>query len=924
MASVLERLRDALVPDYELERELGGGGMGVVFLARDTALDRRVAIKIVRPELATARATERFLREAKLLAQLKHPNIMPVHRAGEAGGFAYYVMDFCEDETLHARLERGPLGPPEAVRLGRQLLEGLEAVHRAGLVHRDIKPANVFLLGDRAVLGDFGLAIPETVGTSTPTEPAGFVGTPGYTPPEQAAGGVVTARTDLYAVGVVLYEALSGKRWYAPAPEGAPDWSGVPAALRPVLRRALSWSPDRRWRDAASFRRALVSEERGPARWRAALAGLPVVAVLLAWLVWPRPAPPDPSMRFVRVRAFDPSGVPGRPMLGDSLARLVAGDLAGIPEIVVLSPTDTGGRAAVELGGTLHASGAMLCARALLEPSRRPAAPLPEICAPSEPLVALADSLARQVMLTIWTGDQPLIADLPRNAIPSTPRGVAEWARAERLFAQGRWGEAYQAYLDAERTDTTCWLCTWRLYWVESWRALPHDEDRFRRFLAHSGVLPPQYRSVMRASALPVAERLDTLRRAALQYPHFFFAWWFLGEEQFHRGPMVGRWRREALESFVRATELSPTFAPAWEHLAWLRTAEGDSAGAHQALDQWARAMGGEPRDTFSLTLRAFITTGFAWRFTSSANAERVTRASLLTPEILASPDLAAGPRLMSTAEVPRAAVWLGARLAEMTGRPHLARSGLLGQAFGYVALGQPDSTQARLDELLRRFPEPELVLFAAEFVGTLAYLDPDGVPGSRATERTLARLASPGTVSAGEAERAARILALLTGGPAVAGGTAELDRFSHAEELARQRRWREAIARTEPLVADPIRTFSDPVVRALVRFGRADWFTQMGNTDAARRELRWSEHSTMDVGFPVGPPQGAEVDWSLRTLARWRLATMLDQANQRDDETCLAYLRVADAWARGSGVFRARADTARRRAVELSCADAL
>jgi serine/threonine-protein kinase len=159
MAAVLERLRVALAPDYELERELGGGGMGVVFLARDPALDRRVAIKVIRPELATARATERFLREAKLLAQLKHPNIMPVHRAGEAGGFAYYVMDYCEGETLEDRFARGPLSRGEAVRIGRDLLDGLDAVHRAGLIHRDVKPSNVFLVDRRAVLGDFGPAI---------------------------------------------------------------------------------------------------------------------------------------------------------------------------------------------------------------------------------------------------------------------------------------------------------------------------------------------------------------------------------------------------------------------------------------------------------------------------------------------------------------------------------------------------------------------------------------------------------------------------------------------------------------------------------------------------------------------------------------------------------------------------------------------
>ena len=131
MSSLFERLRDALAPEYELERELGAGGMGVVFLARDTALDRRVAIKIIRPELATARATERFLREARLLAQLKHPSIMPVHRAGEVDGFPYYVMDYCEEETLQERLERGPLSPPEAVELPRKPLPKAAAPPRA-------------------------------------------------------------------------------------------------------------------------------------------------------------------------------------------------------------------------------------------------------------------------------------------------------------------------------------------------------------------------------------------------------------------------------------------------------------------------------------------------------------------------------------------------------------------------------------------------------------------------------------------------------------------------------------------------------------------------------------------------------------------------------------------------------------------------
>lgn len=234
MPTVFERLRDALAPDYELERELGGGGMGVVFVAREVALDRRVAIKGIRPELAAARATERFLREAKLLARLQHPNVMPVHHAGEAGGFAYYVMDYCEGETLEQRFARGRLTGEEVVRLGREMLSGLEAVHRAGLIHRDGKPPNVFLVSGRAVLGDFGLAVTAEVGSTAPTEPGGFVGTPGYTPPEQGLGGAVTPRTELYAVGTVLYEALTGRRWVVPEPGGPADWSGIPRPLRHV------------------------------------------------------------------------------------------------------------------------------------------------------------------------------------------------------------------------------------------------------------------------------------------------------------------------------------------------------------------------------------------------------------------------------------------------------------------------------------------------------------------------------------------------------------------------------------------------------------------------------------------------------------------------------------------------------------------
>ena len=154
-----EALRAALASRYEVERELGQGGMATVYLARDLKHRRQVAIKIVRPDVAAALGSERFLREIDLAASLTHPHILPLYDSGEAGGFLYYVMPYVEGESLRAKLDREKQLPLEdALRIAREVADALSHAHGRGIVHRDIKPANILLESDHAVVADFGIA----------------------------------------------------------------------------------------------------------------------------------------------------------------------------------------------------------------------------------------------------------------------------------------------------------------------------------------------------------------------------------------------------------------------------------------------------------------------------------------------------------------------------------------------------------------------------------------------------------------------------------------------------------------------------------------------------------------------------------------------------------------------------------------------
>ncbi|GLC25098.1 serine/threonine-protein kinase [Roseisolibacter agri] len=293
------RLQTSLGAAYTLERELGGGGMSRVFVAREEALGRDVVVKVLSPELAEGLSADRFAREIRLAAALQQANIVPVITAGTGDGVPYYTMPYVDGLSLRQRLARGPLPVDDAVSILRDVARALAYAHERGVVHRDIKPDNILLSGDAAVVTDFGIAKALSASKTradgeTLTRVGTSLGTPAYMAPEQAAGDPATDhRADLYALGCVAYELLTGAAPFAGRPAHAlfaahmsetpaPLPAGVPRPLAALVMRCLQKDPARRPQSARELLQALDATTTGAGRaagrgWR-----LTAVAAVIA------------------------------------------------------------------------------------------------------------------------------------------------------------------------------------------------------------------------------------------------------------------------------------------------------------------------------------------------------------------------------------------------------------------------------------------------------------------------------------------------------------------------------------------------------------------------------------------------------------------------------------------------------------------
>jgi serine/threonine-protein kinase len=529
LSDYLERLKAALAGSYTVEREVGAGGMATVYLAEDVKHRRKVAVKVLRPELASTLGGDRFFREIELAAQLTHPHILPLHDSGEADGFLYYVMPYIEGESLRQRLDReGELPVADAARILREVVDALAAAHEAGVVHRDIKPDNVLLSGNHAIVTDFGVAkaVSEATGRQQITTAGVALGTPAYMAPEQAAASPhIDHRADIYAVGAMAYELLTGRPpFIGPTPQAvlaahvteAPgDVSGhrpsIPPAMAQVVMKCLEKKPADRWqtsKELLAVLEAVATPSGGitPTATRpvaavgkrktwgvaAATAGVVAIGAVAAVLLRaPTGIPIDPDV--VAVAPFDVLG-DDLDLWSEGLVDILSRSLDGAGPLRTVSPTLVirrwDGRADPESAGQLgRATGAGLAVfgrlvatsgdsvrlnASLMDVERGAVLGEIELRDASDRMDRLADTLT--VALLSELGRTRPIGAVRRASFASPSFAATKFfLQGEQQYRRSNWDSARVDYQRAVELDSTFALALNRLSTVLGWQSTIYD-----------------------------------------------------------------------------------------------------------------------------------------------------------------------------------------------------------------------------------------------------------------------------------------------------------------------------------------------------------------------------------------------------------------------------------------------------------------
>ena len=617
---------------YTIERELGRGGMAVVYLARDVKHGRPVAVKVLNADLApSGGAAARFLREIAITANLQHPHILPLHDSGEFEGLVYYVMPYVAGESLRERIARErPLTVVEAIRIARDVAGALDHAHRRGIVHRDIKPGNILLEDGQAIVADFGIAravseaVSATAGAQgSVTLPGVALGTPAYMSPEQAVGeGEATAQSDVYSLGCVLYEMLGGVPPFtastteallakhlseAPRPlrNVRPD---IPANVEQAVVRALSKNPHDRFPSAG----ALADAWRGhdgkavaPRSWRAlaamsrrrriALGSLLLVLAVAGGTLVLRRERPTVAAPAAAIAIFPlVPAVPDTALtrLGRELVVTLSASLDGVDGIRTVDALTVLANArasetpppladaiglARRLGARSVVYGSVMRVgdNARIDLSLQPtsgAEPLARVSvsASSEDVTALTDSAAWALLRQLWQRTNPPTPSLAAITTRSLP-ALRAFLDGERLVVGGRWRSAAEAFQLAFTLDSTFWFAYWRYANARQFYAVRVDSAVRAKYLAHRNEFPERDRLLIEAGMSDsLSTYHDRVKAITERFPGYWPAWWALSEYLAHTGPLFGTRDSDLRGALERTLALNPHLVSAQDHLLWV------------------------------------------------------------------------------------------------------------------------------------------------------------------------------------------------------------------------------------------------------------------------------------------------------------------------------------------------------------------
>ena len=595
-----------LADRYEILGPIGHGGMAIVYRAQDRRHGSQVAIKVLKQELVVALGGERFTREVRITAALQHPHILPLLDSGEAGGLPYYVMPFVEGASLAHRLEReGPLPIGEAVQYVAEVADALAYAHAKGLIHRDLKPANILLSQGHALLADFGVArVLDTVGSDVLTDSGMALGTAAYMSPEQAAGERVTSRADIYALGCVLYELLTGSPPFVassqravmarhavdPVPSIRTVRSEVPQALEAVIKRALAKTPADRYADAGEFRTAVLDAAAatdapgaGAARRprRAPWIALGVTAVAVAAFFVTRAKPVD-ALIAGRVMVYPlvlPADWKGSGTAGEDASTMIgsvmdgAGSLRWLDGWQLLSPArrnDMRSLADSEANALarLHHCQFVLTGRLAMRSGDS-----------AEVLLSLRDltkdSLVRKNGVSLaresWRAGLRAVTALLPTLIPAgaanverdwadrDPQAVAHFLAGEAAFRRVRFADAVTEFKATVAADSTFGIAALRGAQAASWGHRQAEASSLVHVAIQHARSPRElaFAAGLEAYLDGNADSAVTALRAALAIdPEMAVAWTQLSETYLHLLPFTGRTDSLAGDALARAVAL--------------------------------------------------------------------------------------------------------------------------------------------------------------------------------------------------------------------------------------------------------------------------------------------------------------------------------------------------------------------------------